>query len=224
MGHAAVLALALLCAGCGGWTLSGRSDTPAATSSSPSFGDRISNFFGSPKTQMQTQGATPEATQLQDIDCPTVEIRTGASTFAISAAGSDATPLSLRYQGSFGQTARECKLVGSTVTMKVGVEGRVVLGPAGGPGKIDLPIRYAVVREGPEPLTITTKIDWLSVDIGPEDTSVPFSQIESDLTFPMPRGNEIEAYVVYVGFDRAVVKVPEKKTPAKKPPVRKRTG
>ena len=37
------------------------------------------------------------------------------------------------------------------MTMKVGIEGRVITGPAGGPGKVDVPLRIAVVQEGVEP-------------------------------------------------------------------------
>ena len=41
---------------------------------------------------------------------------------------------------------------GNIVTIKVGVQGRVILGPAGrGPATIDVPVRFAVVREGVEP-------------------------------------------------------------------------
>jgi hypothetical protein len=131
----------------------------------------------------------------------------------------------MRYQASFGQTARECKLAGNVLTIKVGIEGRLIVGPAGGPGQVEVPIRYAVVQEGPEPKPITTKLHWQPVMVQPGETNVSFTQIEEDLTFPLPRGNALEAYVVYVGFDRAAVKVPEKKKPAKKPaPVSRRTN
>ena len=40
-------------------------------------------------------------------------------------------------------------------------------------------------------------------DSDPDRPRVPFVHVEQDLTFPMPRGSLIEAYVVYVGFDPA---------------------
>ena len=58
------------------------------------------------------------------------------------------TALTLRYQATFGTTARECRVAGASLTMRVGVEGRVILGPAGSPGTIEIPLRYAVVRGG----------------------------------------------------------------------------
>jgi hypothetical protein len=125
--------------------------------------------------------------------------------------------MSLRYQATFGQMARECGRAGNMLTMKVGVEGRVILGPAGGPGQVEMPLRYAVVREGPEPKTIVSKLRWVTVEIPPGESNVPFTQVEDELSFPMPREHELEAYVVYVGFDRAAVKEPAKKKPVKPP-------
>lgn len=225
----AVLVLAVGIAGCSGDRLLGRAEAPASTGSagsSPSFGDRVSNLFSSkPAAAPSAQTPSTAGITAADIDCPTVEIRTGASTFAVSTAGAEPTALSMRYQASFGQTARECKLAGNALTVRVGIEGRVVVGPAGGPGQLEIPIRYAVVQEGPEPKAITTKLHWQSVTVPPGESFVSFTQIEEGLTFPLPRGNALDAYVVYIGFDRAAVKEPEKKKPAKKPaPVARRTN
>ena len=98
--------------------------------------------------------------------------------------------------------------------MKVGVQGRVILGPAGGPGQVEVPLRYAVVREGPEPRTIVTRFKRVQVTVGPTDVNLPFTDIEDGLSFPMPSYSELEAYVVYVGFD-AIGEKPEKKPPPK---------
>ena len=57
--------------------------------------------------------------------------------------------MSLKYQGTFVRAARECAVVGGQMVMKVGVEGRIIVGPAGGPGQVDVPLRIAVVDEKP---------------------------------------------------------------------------
>ena len=41
----------------------------------------------------------------------------------------------LRYQLSFGQIARECIVQPGMMTIKVGVQGRIIVGLAGGPGQ-----------------------------------------------------------------------------------------
>ena len=77
-------------------------------------------------------------------------MRTGAATLMIGSKTGEAEPtaLDLRYQVTIVRTARECQVNSGIMTMKVGIEGRVITGPAGGPGTIDLPLRLAVVQEG----------------------------------------------------------------------------
>ena len=43
------------------------------------------------------------------------------------------------------------------MTIKLGVQGRIILGPGGGPGQVDVPLRFALVEEGMQPKTIWTK-------------------------------------------------------------------
>jgi hypothetical protein len=142
-------------------------------------------------------------------------VRQGAATLAITDPKAEAGPMTTRYQVSIADTARECAALGGVMTMKVGVEGRVLLGPAGGPGQIDIPLRMAVVQEGVKPKTIISKFYKFAVAIQPGQTSVPFAHVEQDLTFPMPRGADFDSYIVYVGFDpQSLSTKPER--PAKK--------
>ena len=141
-----------------------------------------------------------------------MDIRQGASTLTIPPGDTDA--LALRYQGTIGQMARECKVTNGIMRMKVGIQGRILRGPSGGPGKLDVPLRFAVVHEGPEPKTIVSKFYKIPVTLSDAQPNVAFTHIDEDVTFPMPPGQEIEFYVVYVGFDPLA----EKQQPAKKPP------
>jgi hypothetical protein len=203
---AAIATLSLLAAGCSTSNLTSLSGTSSDTSSSPGLTDRITDFLftgGSRRPQQQAgQPLLPD-----DVDCPAVGVREGAATLALHGTG-EASAMNLRYQGSIGRTARECKIVGGAVQMKVGVEGRIVLGPAGSPGKLDVPLRVAVVREGPEPHTVTTKTYRVPVVLDPTVGSVPFVLIDDALTFPMPSASELAAYIVYVGYDPDAVKRP----------------
>ena len=100
--------------------------------------------------------------------------------------------MTTRYQVTIGQTARECAALGGVMTMKVGVQGRVLLGPAGGPGRVDMPLRMAVVQEGTKPKTVVSKFYRLAVAVPPGQTGVPFVHVEQDMTFPMPRGAALD--------------------------------
>jgi hypothetical protein len=58
-----------------------------------------------------------------------------------------------------------------------------------------------VVREGPEPKTVVTKFKRLAVTLTPGQSHVQFVDVEEGLSFPLPSRSELEAYVIYVGFD-----------------------
>jgi hypothetical protein len=228
-GGGALLALTLL-SGCSSYeslfgtkppaasTVPSTTSSTASTSSSSSFTQRFNNLLlGTPATTAAAEGAGPPQ---PEIDCPRVDIRQGASTFSQS--GSDNGALSLRYQANFVKTARECALRGGNVTMKVGVQGRIILGPAGVPGPVALPIRFAVVKEGLEPKTIWTKFYMLPVDMPAGQPNVLFTHVEEDMTVPMPPSSEFDKYVIYVGFDPEGATLEQKKKPTKPAPKAKR--
>jgi hypothetical protein len=141
---------------------------------------------------------TPSTTK---VECPGVDIRPGASTLNIAVKTDGATGSDLRYQLSIGQTARECRVQDGSMSIKVGVQGRILLGPLGTPGSVDIPLRYAVVREGPEPRLIVTKFKRIGATIAADQTHIQFVDIEEGLNFPLPSSAELAAYVVYIGFD-----------------------
>ena len=149
-----------------------------------------------------------------------------AGTHAVRAAFSLATPATandLRYQLTFVQLARQCFLVGSTLRMKAGVQGRVVVGPAGAPYQVEVPIRFAVVREGVEPKTIITKLKKLTVALPPGTGNVEFTDIEDDLSFPLPSRAELDSYMLYIGYDGSATteRKPAPKAAKKGPPAKR---
>jgi hypothetical protein len=209
----AFLALTLVLAGCG--------------STGSSMLDKV-NIFSEKKTSAMAASDKSGASigDTDDIDCPGVAVRTGAATLMIGSKPGETEPsaLDLRYQGSILRTARECHVVAGVMTMKVGVEGRVITGPAGGPGEVTVPLRIAVVHEGPNPKPIMSKFAAIPVTITSAIDRVAFTHVEQDVTFPMPvPAGDIDAYVVYVGFDPLALQ--QKKPPARRKPAAKpRTG
>jgi hypothetical protein len=212
---ATLLSLALLASGCSGGlnlgSLGGSStaSAPAPASSAapppsnPSFKDKVASFFegSSAKSPQQVTGT-------QEIeDCPLINIRQGASTLIVGPSGiassgdsTDNGAMAVKYQGTFVRAARECALVAGQLVMKVGVQGRVIIGPAGGTGQLDIPLRIAVVREttaGAKP--IVTKFIRIPVTVASATENPTFTHVEEGLSFPMPR--DLDNYVVYIGFD-----------------------
>jgi len=171
----------------------------------------VKSFFSGGSADLATP--TP-AKAAAEFDCPSVQQRVGAATYGVNTPGAEASALTLQFQASFTQIARECLVRGTDVTIKVGVEGRIVVGPAGSSGQVNVPLRYALVREGLTPKVIWTKLYVFAVTIPDGQLNVSFINIEEDMTVPIPRQAELEAYVVYVGFDPDGIPAPK---PAAKP-------
>jgi hypothetical protein len=195
--------------------------TPAADSS---FTGRVKSFFtGSSGSSLPpAPPAGPSGIAAPAVDCPPVEYRQGAATLAVSSA--EAGTFGLRYQGNFVQTARECQLRGGQLTIKVGVQGRIVIGPAGAPNQITIPLRYALVREGQEQKTIWTKLFMVPVMVPDGELNVPFIHVEEEMTVPNPPPAELDAYVIYIGFDPEGATAPKPKPAAKPKTARAKQG
>lgn len=129
----------------------------------------------------------------------------------MTAPGNDQA-MGVRFQATFSRTARQCMVEAGNLTIKVGVQGRVILGPAGTPGETTVPLRYALVQEGIEPKTIWTKLYLVPVSIPQDQPNVLFTHVIEDMTVPMPPADELSRYVIYVGFDpRGVAEEKQKK-------------
>jgi hypothetical protein len=175
-----------------------------------SFTSRVRSWFvGDPNDSMKT---APNANQASlDFNCPSVDYRQGAATYNITDSKStENAALNVKYLASFVKTARECDVHGDNVTIRVGVQGRVVVGPAGGPGTVTIPLRYALVKEGLEPMVIWTKFFPVNVSITSSNLNVPFTHLEEEMTVPVPTAAELAAYVIYIGFDPDSLKAAEK--------------
>ena len=192
--------------------------TAPATPSTPSLKDKIASFF-SGATQREPQSVTNAQ---PDVECPFLDIRQGASTLTYPPPPPDGgnEAMSLKYQGTFVRAARDCAVVNGQMVMRVGVQGRIIVGPAGGPGRVDVPLRIAVVSAPlTAPKTVVTRLIRIPVTVGATDANVDFTHIEEGLSFPMPTSSS-DQYIVYIGFDAfgaAAEDQAKKPAPAKKP-------
>jgi hypothetical protein len=203
----ALLAAISLAMGCG---------MLASPASSQSFTDRFKNLFGGKSEEAPAPGAPPAAAEVpSDLSCPPVSIRAGASTYQVAAPGKQPVGNDLRFQVTITRTARECSYNGGEITARIGIQGRVIAGPAGAPSSVDIPMRVAVVQSGVQEKTIATKAYHTSVTMS-EDGSVPFTLVAEDLAYPAPSGAVGDSYVFYIGFDPQALKSEPKAKPKKK--------
>ncbi len=176
--------------------------TAAASPSSNSLKDKIENFFANAGAASEPRPVVN--TQQANVDCPLIDIRQGAGTLSIPLPPPDGSndAMSLKYQGTFVRAARDCKVINGQLVMKIGVQGRIIVGPAGGPGQIEVPLRLAVVDQSPAGTkTILTKLVRIPVTITSDDAGALFTHIEDDFAFPLPSSAELDNYLVYIGFD-----------------------
>jgi hypothetical protein len=219
------LLLAMLAGGCSsGNTFGGPGGTSAPVAGPPPSGGGVgalSSFF-SPSSS--AKGPQTVANAQPDVNCPMVDVRRGASTYAIGPAG-DTSAMTLKYQAEFIREARSCAMINGNMVMKIGVEGRVIVGPGGGPGQVNVPLRIAIVHETPSGGThpIATKFVLIPVTFAGNQGSAVFSHVEDAMTFPLPTPTaQLDDYIVYVGFDpqsaEAQEKVPAPRKRRPKPP------
>lgn len=123
--------------------------------------------------------------------CPPVGVIDGGAALQ-AYAGRTGDPNSLRNQISLSNFARECmgRPDGSTI-VKVGVEGRALLGPgAAGGGRFEAPVRV-VIKRGDR--VIATRFRRVPVTIASGETQGSFVVVEENLVVPADTGEfEIE--------------------------------
>src|SRR5712671_6944327 len=190
----------------------------AASASAQSLGDRFKSLFGGksdePATAAPGAPALPEDTG--DLTCPPVTVRAGASTYAVAAPGKQPVGNDLRVQATITRTARDCTKNGDQITARIGIQGRVIAGPAGAPSSLEIPLRVAVVQGGVQEKTIATKVYRTTVAMS-EAGSDPFSLVAEDLVYPVPPGATGDSYIFYIGFDpQALTPEPKARVTKKK--------
>ena len=187
------------------------SGTFVSPASSQSLTDRFKSFFGGKSDEpAESAPAVVSPEPETDLTCPPVSIRAGASTYAVAMPGKQPVGNDVRFQATITRTARSCTKTGDQIIARIGIQGRVIAGPAGAPATVDIPLRVAVVQGGVQEKTIATKAYQTNVSMS-EDGSEPFTLVVEDLVYPVPTGAAGDAYIFYIGFDPQALK------PATKP-------
>jgi hypothetical protein len=132
----------------------------------------------------------------QDINCPDVTVADGGA--ALRVGGPDNA--SVRYQFNIGDTARQCDPAGpGQASIKIGVSGQVVVGPAGAAGTFSAPLKITVTQLGDnKPVfsqTIRTEATTNGVAAG------TFRIVTDPISVPMPTLQLADLYSITVGFE-----------------------
>ena len=119
-----------------------------------------------------------------ELYCPQVIIADGGAAVR-SQGGSDSG--SLRHQISILTVARECTPTGGGgFTVKVGVEGRVLLGPAGRPGSYGATLTTQVLRGT---TVVARRASRVGGSVASGQGGTDFSHVEQGISVPPGRGD-----------------------------------
>ena len=144
-------------------------------------------LFGNPTGQQPEKPLGPQ----RDLNCPSVDVLEGTAAHRVGGA-------TVSYQASLLDVARECNFGGSQFTMRVGVQGRVVLGASGKPGTFSVPVRIAVKRGDK---VVTSRLSRISVSVPAGQGGASFAHVEEGISLPVGAEDPSDEYDVLVGFD-----------------------
>ncbi|WP_275789423.1 hypothetical protein [Pararhizobium gei] len=131
--------------------------------------------------------------------CPQVYLLEGTAVHRSYAKGAKDDPTQIIYQASLADTTRQCVQNETQLIMTIVVQGRVVAGPAGGAGTVNLPIRIAATDSQN---TLYSELTQYPVDV-PASGAAQFIFTKTDVVIPGGAGTFAK---VYVGFDEGPVK------------------
>lgn len=174
-------ALALTLAGCGSSGSSG--------SGEPSSAQKLGNILMFQSTTPPPVDQLPQDDEANFI-CPQVIISDGGAAIRAQS-GQDSG--SLRSQVSINTVARECTPIGKdgAFNLKVGVEGRILIGPAGSPGNYGATLYTQVMRNNQVLARRSARVGGV---IPSGQTGADFSHVESNISVPAGSG-EVEIIV-----------------------------
>src|SRR4029078_10769915 len=168
----------------------------AAPASAQSITDPVRSLFAGSSDEEPATNAPAAAVPQDngDLTCPPVTVRAGASTYAVAAPGKQPGGNYLRFRATISKMAREGTVNGGVITARMGIQGRVIAGPAGAPSSVQVPIRVAVVEGGVNEKVIATKAYQTTVNMT-ESGSEPFTLVAEDLAYPAPAGALNDSYI-----------------------------
>jgi hypothetical protein len=149
------------------------------------LGTAIGNIFRYGGTTVPA----PTRDAAEDAYCPKVGLIEGGAAVRAYSGGKTGDPAALRHQISVGELARECVArEDGSIHVKVGLEARALLGPAGAPGRFDVPVTV-VVKRGER--ILSSKTQRISVAVPQGDTQGRVIVVQDGLLVP-PRTGEYE--------------------------------
>jgi hypothetical protein len=172
----------------------------AAGCAVPASGQDLGAFF---RNVFGPSSPPPAGLPVDDVPCPQVDVAEGGAALTAYGGGRVGQTNALRNQISLSHFARECRpQADGSVVVKVGVQGRALLGPAGSPGSFASPVHFTV-KVGDR--IIATRVQPVTVTVPAGQTQGTFTAIQDGLVVPKQDASEFE---IEVGLGARAKKAP----------------
>lgn len=148
--------------------------------------------------------SAPEVVQPAVIQgaCPRVSLRDGTSYFRTYEDGGENDPSRIVHQVALADTTRQCILRDDNIIVNVVAAGRLVAGPAGGPGEVEMPIRVAAVQNN---AVIFSELEQYKAILPEGSSSTQFLYNRAEVVIPRSAAASTE---IFVGFDEGPYDTP----------------
>lgn len=186
------MGLSLALAGCG----SGGVDALGGL-----FGGGDTGASVNPVTASTIAGVPVEQLRADQL-CPRVIVRDGTGTLQLFDSSMEQGPRAVRYQAQIEQTAADCTPGAGQLALSVGIAGRVLIGPRGGPASLDLPVRLVVLNRI-DGSVLSSQVIRTTAVIEPTETSARFTIVDRSIIIPTPQ--QRTDFGILVGFDEAAL-------------------
>lgn len=177
--------------------IAGCAKSPGSFDDLDSGGSPLSNLV----SLVQLKKPPPSLVPAERVVCPDIVILDGMADDRVYGKG-DATNANLRYQFSLNDVARDCKIEGNQISLKIGAAGKILLGPVGAPGSFTAPVRIAIVRESDQE-PVVSKLYGVPVTVPSGRSEAPFTLVTDQVEIPYTHANAQHDYTIKVGFDAA---------------------
>ncbi len=137
----------------------------------------------------------PNALPAIATQCPPIKVRLGGEALFSYANNKIGDVRALNYQAVIDKQSRNCVVSNGLITVKMGVVGRVLLGPVGNKKQFSLPLRFVVERD--DVAVFSQKYD-IAVNVTPPNQTEEFVKVVENVAIPYLGGEDI---VIWVGFD-----------------------
>lgn len=132
--------------------------------------------------------------------CPRVTLLEGTAILRTYAKGHQDDPDYIIYQATITDVTRTCQYQGGNMYMHVAAAGRIVWGPKGTAGSLDLPVRVAV-KEGDT--VAYSQLGHIQVSVPAGKDAIQFIYKDDQIVVPAPTDQNL---IVLTGFDEGPAK------------------